>query len=151
MLLREILSKDATPLSDLSQEDMPYLTSVIYECLRLFPPIGQLINRRAAASCLLGSELVVPEGMHPSSPRQPGAENLTTKQEHILATTVGQRTATPWHGGRIARSSVLRGGERPRKRSTRITVGDGRGANSSRSMAGNAHVLAKSLPCSRCG
>ncbi|KAF6841591.1 cytochrome p450 [Colletotrichum plurivorum] len=63
-LLREILSKGADPLADLSQEDMPYLTSVIYECLRLFPPIGQLINRRAAASCLLGSELVIPEGTY---------------------------------------------------------------------------------------
>nr|XP_036582854.1 cytochrome p450 [Colletotrichum truncatum]KAF6791750.1 cytochrome p450 [Colletotrichum truncatum] len=63
-LLREILAKDADPQSDLSQEDMPYLTSVIYECLRLFPPIGQLINRRAAAPCLLGGELVVPEGTY---------------------------------------------------------------------------------------
>lgn len=61
-MLREILSKDANPSVDLGQEDMPFLTSVIYECLRLFPPIGQLINRRAAASCLLGSELVIPEG-----------------------------------------------------------------------------------------
>ncbi|TDZ29811.1 Cytochrome P450-DIT2 [Colletotrichum spinosum] len=63
-LLREIIAKDASPTSDFGQVDMPFLTSVIYECLRLFPPIGQLINRRAAAPCLLGGDLVIPEGTY---------------------------------------------------------------------------------------
>lgn len=45
-------------------QDMPLLTSVIYESLRLFPPIGQLINRRASEDALLGGEVVVPKGTY---------------------------------------------------------------------------------------
>jgi cytochrome P450 len=43
---------------------MPYLTSVIYESLRLFPPIGQLINRRAADDTFLGNEIYIPKGTY---------------------------------------------------------------------------------------
>jgi cytochrome P450 len=40
------------------------LTSVIYESLRLFPPIGQLINRKASSLALLGGGLVIPRGTY---------------------------------------------------------------------------------------
>ncbi|GJC82016.1 cytochrome P450-DIT2 [Colletotrichum liriopes] len=63
-LCQEILSKGAKSSADLTKEDMPYLTSLIYECLRLFPPIGQLINRRAAATALLGGDVVIPKGTY---------------------------------------------------------------------------------------
>lgn len=43
---------------------MPFLTSVIYESLRLFPPIGQLVNRRASEHALLGGEIVIPKGTY---------------------------------------------------------------------------------------
>lgn len=43
---------------------MPYLTSVIYECLRLFPPIGQLINRRVNADVILGDNIFIPKGAY---------------------------------------------------------------------------------------
>ncbi|KAK7456035.1 cytochrome P450 [Colletotrichum acutatum] len=55
---------DAKSSADLAKEDMPYLTSLIYECLRLFPPIGQLINRKAAETALLGGEVVIPKGTY---------------------------------------------------------------------------------------
>ncbi|OJJ46526.1 hypothetical protein ASPZODRAFT_152015 [Penicilliopsis zonata CBS 506.65] len=45
------------PIDDLHQgpwDTLPYLTATILECLRLFPPIGQLINRRVSSSVLLG-------------------------------------------------------------------------------------------------
>jgi unspecific monooxygenase len=45
-------------------QDMPYLTSVIYESLRMFPPIGQLINRRAANDVFLGGEVYIPKGTY---------------------------------------------------------------------------------------
>lgn len=61
---QEILSKDAKSSADLAKEDMPYLTSLIYECLRLFPPIGQLINRKAAETALLGGDVVIPKGTY---------------------------------------------------------------------------------------
>ncbi|CAG8983880.1 hypothetical protein HYALB_00005519, partial [Hymenoscyphus albidus] len=41
--------------------EIPYLTSTIYEALRLFPPISQLINRRTSTPVLLGSKIIIPE------------------------------------------------------------------------------------------
>ncbi|KAK4236358.1 Pyoverdine/dityrosine biosynthesis protein-domain-containing protein [Achaetomium macrosporum] len=49
---------------DSTLQDMPYLTSVIYESLRLFPPIGQLVNRKASEDALLGGDLVIPKGTY---------------------------------------------------------------------------------------
>lgn len=45
-------------------QGMPFLTSIIYESLRLFPPIGQLVNRKASADTLLGGEVAVPKGTY---------------------------------------------------------------------------------------
>ncbi|KAL8721898.1 MAG: hypothetical protein Q9181_007609 [Wetmoreana brouardii] len=39
---------------------LPYLTSVIYELLRLYPPISQLTNRVAGSDALLGDTIPVP-------------------------------------------------------------------------------------------
>ncbi|KAF2008482.1 Dit2 protein [Aaosphaeria arxii CBS 175.79] len=47
-----------------SIHDLPYLTSVIYESLRMFPPISQLINRRTNAPVMLGSSIAIPEGTY---------------------------------------------------------------------------------------
>ncbi|TIC98894.1 Cytochrome P450-DIT2 [Colletotrichum higginsianum] len=63
-LRQEIISKGAKSAADLAKEDMPYLTSLIYECLRLFPPIGQLINRKAAETAVLGGDVVIPKGTY---------------------------------------------------------------------------------------
>jgi cytochrome P450 len=43
-------------------QELPYLTSVIYECLRLFPPISQLINRQTSTDVLVGGEILIPKG-----------------------------------------------------------------------------------------
>ncbi|KAK2004520.1 cytochrome P450 [Colletotrichum falcatum] len=64
LLRQEIVSKGVESSAELTREDMPYLTSLLYESLRLFPPIGQLINRRAAGTALLGGEVVIPEGTY---------------------------------------------------------------------------------------
>ncbi|RAL10132.1 cytochrome P450 [Aspergillus homomorphus CBS 101889] len=45
-------------------EQLPYLTATILECLRLFPPISQLINRRVAVRTQLGDEIELPEGTY---------------------------------------------------------------------------------------
>ncbi|KAH8657512.1 cytochrome P450 monooxygenase [Tricladium varicosporioides] len=42
-------------------QDLPYLTSVIYECLRLFPPISQMINRRTSTDVMLGGKVHIPK------------------------------------------------------------------------------------------
>ncbi|KAG9233566.1 cytochrome P450 [Amylocarpus encephaloides] len=52
---------DTATLQDLA--DNPYLTSMIYEALRLFPPISQLINRRTSVPVLLGGTIPIPAGM----------------------------------------------------------------------------------------
>ncbi len=45
-------------------QDMPLLTAVIYESLRLFPPIGQLVNRKASENVLLGGDTAIPKGTY---------------------------------------------------------------------------------------
>lgn len=45
-------------------QSLPYLTSVIYETLRLFPPISQLINRRTTTPVLLGGTVPIPAGTY---------------------------------------------------------------------------------------
>ncbi len=45
-------------------QDMPLLTAVIYESLRLFPPIGQLVNRKASEDALLGGDTAIPKGTY---------------------------------------------------------------------------------------
>ncbi|OAA39427.1 Cytochrome P450 family protein [Metarhizium rileyi] len=54
---------DAVPGWDTLQT-MPWLTAVVYESLRLLPPISQLITRRAATSVTLDNGKVVPEGTY---------------------------------------------------------------------------------------
>lgn len=45
--------------------NLPLLTAVILESLRLFPPIGQLINRRTSQDTLLGhASIVIPSGTY---------------------------------------------------------------------------------------
>ncbi|KAF2475879.1 Dit2 protein [Lindgomyces ingoldianus] len=58
---------------DLSPEDqlsasalanLPLLTSVIYETLRLYPPISQLLNRRTTEDVLLGDNILLQAGTY---------------------------------------------------------------------------------------
>lgn len=44
--------------------DLPLLTSTIYESLRLFPPISQLINRCTSEPTRLGNDIVIPAGTY---------------------------------------------------------------------------------------
>ncbi|KAK4154422.1 Pyoverdine/dityrosine biosynthesis protein-domain-containing protein [Chaetomidium leptoderma] len=63
----EIQSKARDDHSCLDPEilqDMPFLTAVIYESLRLFPPIGQLVNRKTTEDALLGGAIVIPKGTY---------------------------------------------------------------------------------------
>ncbi|KAH7123441.1 cytochrome P450 [Dactylonectria estremocensis] len=64
-IYKEIIAHGAQSADQTKLGEMPYLTSVIYECLRLFPPIGQLINRRASRDVFLGGdEVLIPEGTY---------------------------------------------------------------------------------------
>lgn len=60
--LREEILVAAKKHPDPSQEiinSLPYLTAVVLELLRLFPPVCQLINRVALRSAMLGGELPI--------------------------------------------------------------------------------------------
>ncbi|KAJ5517730.1 Cytochrome P450 [Penicillium expansum] len=63
--LREEILATAKIHPNPSQEvinSLPYLTAVVLELLRLFPPVCQLINRVALQPALLGNELPIPKG-----------------------------------------------------------------------------------------
>ncbi|KAL4955753.1 cytochrome P450 [Aspergillus filifer] len=55
-------TNNENPYSALST--LPTLTATIYEVLRLYPPISQLINRRTTTPTLLGAKIPVPEGTY---------------------------------------------------------------------------------------
>ncbi|KAF2819794.1 putative cytochrome P450 [Ophiobolus disseminans] len=44
--------------------DLPVLTAVLYETIRMFPPISQLINRCTSAPVSLGNKIQVPAGVY---------------------------------------------------------------------------------------
>ncbi|KAF2134819.1 putative cytochrome P450 [Dothidotthia symphoricarpi CBS 119687] len=44
--------------------DLPYLTAVVYEGLRMFPPISQLINRCTTTPVVLGNHIPIPAGVY---------------------------------------------------------------------------------------
>ena len=43
---------------------MPYLTSVIYETLRMLPPIAMIINKKTSEDVLLGRKVFIPAGTY---------------------------------------------------------------------------------------
>lgn len=46
------------------EESDGFLSAVIYESLRLYPPLGQLINRITRQSVTLGKDIHIPEGIY---------------------------------------------------------------------------------------
>ncbi|KAL4902281.1 hypothetical protein BDW74DRAFT_169523 [Aspergillus multicolor] len=59
-----VLDRDAPEPAYGDLSSLPLLTSVIYEVLRLYPPISQLINRRTTAPALLGGSIPIPAGTY---------------------------------------------------------------------------------------
>lgn len=63
-LRTEIHTCGTTNPSKVALSELPYLTSVIYESLRLLPPISQLINRRTSQDAVLGNQIYIPKGSY---------------------------------------------------------------------------------------
>ncbi|KAG6041255.1 hypothetical protein E4U41_005296 [Claviceps citrina] len=63
-LYREFLLCDEDGISQESLHSMPLLSAVVFESIRLFPPIGQLINRQVSQPVWLGGDIFVPAGTY---------------------------------------------------------------------------------------
>ncbi|KAH3686710.1 hypothetical protein WICPIJ_002311 [Wickerhamomyces pijperi] len=50
--------------SDKQLEENGYMNSILFETLRLFPPLGQIINRETSKTVALGSDIVIPKGVY---------------------------------------------------------------------------------------
>lgn len=47
-----------------NKDQCELLTAVIFETLRMYPPLGQIINRRTTCTTVLGSSIVIPPGTY---------------------------------------------------------------------------------------
>ncbi|KAK6459979.1 Dit2 protein [Scheffersomyces coipomensis] len=45
-------------------DNLPYTQSVIYETLRMYPPLGQIINRRTTRPVMLGNKIKIPQNVY---------------------------------------------------------------------------------------
>ncbi|KAG5929784.1 hypothetical protein E4U53_002368 [Claviceps sorghi] len=63
-LYRELLPHGDGPIGQETLQSMPLLSAVVLESIRLFPPIGQLINRKVSRPVWLGGEIFVPAGTY---------------------------------------------------------------------------------------
>ncbi|KLO93172.1 Uncharacterized protein LW93_6166 [Fusarium fujikuroi] len=59
-LREEVLSKNVVSPTAEMLNDMPYLTAVVYEMLRLYPPVSQLINRVTVGPAVLADKIEIP-------------------------------------------------------------------------------------------
>lgn len=50
--------------SNIAMDKRSYLASVIYEVLRMYPPISQLVNRKTSARIVVGEKLVIPKNTY---------------------------------------------------------------------------------------
>jgi xanthocillin biosynthesis cytochrome P450 monooxygenase len=60
-LRREVLATGVTNPSADILNSLPYLSAVIYELLRLYPPVSQLINRVTTDRAVLGGRIALPK------------------------------------------------------------------------------------------
>lgn len=63
-LYKEFLLYKDGQISQEGLQSMPLLSAVVYESIRLFPPIGQLINRQVSQPAQLGGDIFLPEGTY---------------------------------------------------------------------------------------
>ena len=61
-LRAEVLATNVTNPTSETLNKLPYLTSLICELLRVYPPVSQLINRVSLEPYLLGGKLEIPKG-----------------------------------------------------------------------------------------
>lgn len=61
---QEIREEIANMNSETALKDLVLLNSFIYETLRLYPPLSQIINRKTSCNIVLGPHICIPEGTY---------------------------------------------------------------------------------------
>ena len=61
---QEIREEIASMNSETALKDLVLLNSFIYETLRLYPPLSQIINRKTSCNIVLGPHICIPEGTY---------------------------------------------------------------------------------------
>jgi unspecific monooxygenase len=61
---QEIREEIANMNSETALKDLLLLNSFIYETLRLYPPLSQIINRKTSCNIVLGPDICIPEGTY---------------------------------------------------------------------------------------
>lgn len=49
---------------ELPLKELPLLNSFIYEALRMYPPLSQIINRKTSRNVILGNDICIPKGTY---------------------------------------------------------------------------------------
>ncbi|PYI04653.1 putative cytochrome P450 oxidoreductase [Aspergillus sclerotiicarbonarius CBS 121057] len=118
-LRQEIRSSGMAGVPSPDWTRLPYLTATILECLRLFPPISQLINRHVSQPTQLGGHLDLPAGTYVgyhsyATNRDPGAWGVTANDFEPLrwGTTHEQISRTYRHVKARAAFISFHGGAR---------------------------------------
>ncbi|SCU83285.1 LAFA_0D02718g1_1 [Lachancea sp. 'fantastica'] len=61
---QESVRAEVQECGDKSLDELPLLNSFIFECIRLYPPLSQIINRCTTKKCMLGKDVVIPKGAY---------------------------------------------------------------------------------------
>lgn len=63
-LQAKLRTEVVTRPSDVPLKELPLLNSFIFESLRLYPPLSQIINRKTSRNVILGGDICIPKGTY---------------------------------------------------------------------------------------
>lgn len=58
------LRKELRSCSMTEIHELPLFNAFFFECIRMYPPLGQIINRCTSKTCVLGRDIVIPKGSY---------------------------------------------------------------------------------------
>ncbi|CEP62888.1 putative cytochrome P450 LALA0_S06e06150g [Lachancea lanzarotensis] len=61
---QELVRAEVQGCGQQNLDELPLLNSFIFECIRLYPPLSQIINRCTTKKCMLGKDFLIPKGAY---------------------------------------------------------------------------------------